>query len=1171
MYIKNMVLDGFKSYGKRVEINGFDKEFNAITGLNGTGKSNILDGICFLLGITNLGHVRAASLQDLIFKNGQAGVTKATVSVTFDNSDRAQSPSGFENMDEITVTRQVIMGGKNKYMINGSIVQNKRVQDLFCSVQLNVNNPHFLIMQGRVTKVLNMKPPEILAMLEEAAGTRMYETKRQSTQKCIERKDAKLNELQGVISEELNPKLQKLRNERQAYLEYQRVARELEHMTNLYQSWLFFSSKKKTVMAQEKLSAYEGKVSKIKENIEGNVAGIAAIMEEVQELSTRNEAEGSNNVQILEERVKEIEKQEAKVSAREKSAKDNIVAEEKHIAQMDKSCKDDKTTMMKKEQYMGETQSMFETLKKNDERDEAAFAHSQKKYMAICNGMEINEAGESESLHQQLMNARQEANTAITEMKTANMELQHCQKELNVKEKQLGTDSSDYNRNKASMNQVSKDLENLETKLNKLNFNEERFTELHESWKELHDGIRVDRQKVFEIESRRPNLRFTYRDPETNFNRSRVHGIICKLFEVVDPKFCTALETVAGSRLYNVVVEDDITSKLLLQKGNLQTRTTFIPLNKIRGEKIDNNTVKFAENLVGKDNIHTALSLIKYDPKLHAAMVYIFGGAFICTDMNVAKKVTFHDKIRKKCVTLDGDVTDPGGVLSGGAMQKGTPLLKIIDEVIKLENNVREKENIFRKVDADYKRLTDVKQSSYNPMMQQLELKQMELENVKRCLQQTSHHILQQEVESLRENIAKLTEKLNVCKETEKRCSAKTKELDGIMRDSHGYKERQLKEAEKEMNAMKAQSEKSRKEWQKREQEYEMLNLEIIELKKSIEATLKQIEEAKENVVRLKDELLEIQKEAAEINAELKENRDDLKKEKNEIALKNKEVQGKLAEKEKLVAKNYKLELDVKQCGHDLEKLQQEYKQAQTNETNIANTMQNIDNKNLQRAQEMQDSEADDLKGKIKSASDKHNKLGRTVNSKAQSMFDQEEKRYTTLMKKYKIVKQDRASLLQILEDLDKKKEEAIQLAYTQVKKDFGSIFGSLLPGSSASLAPPFGKTILQGLEVKVNLGGVWKESLTELSGGQRSLVALSLILSMLLFKPAPLYILDEVDAALDLSHTQNIGNMLKSHFKQSQFIIVSLKDGMFNNANVLFRTQFIDGMSNVVRTVNRR
>ena len=108
----------------------------------------------------------------------------------------------------------------------------------------------------------------------------------------------------------------------------------------------------------------------------------------------------------------------------------------------------------------------------------------------------------------------------------------------------------------------------------------------------------------------------------------------------------------------------------------------------------------------------------------------------------------------------------------------------------------------------------------------------------------------------------------------------------------------------------------------------------------------------------------------------------------------------------------------------------------------------------------------------------------------------------------------------------------------------------------------------MDGLEVKVAFNGEWKESLTELSGGQRSLLALSLILSLLLFKPAPMYILDEVDAALDLSHTQNIGMMLRTHFSNSQFIVVSLKEGMFNNANVIFRTRFVDGVSAVVRTV---
>lgn len=193
-------------------------------------------------------------------------------------------------------------------------------------------------------------------------------------------------------------------------------------------------------------------------------------------------------------------------------------------------------------------------------------------------------------------------------------------------------------------------------------------------------------------------------------------------------------------------------------------------------------------------------------------------------------------------------------------------------------------------------------------------------------------------------------------------------------------------------------------------------------------------------------------------------------------------------------------------------------------------------------------------------------KLCHTINMRAMNMLEKAEEEYNDLMKKRKIVLNDKMKIAQVIAELDEMKKEALKKAWEQVNKDFGSIFSTLLPGTKAKLQPPEGMTVLDGLEVKVAFGDVWKESLSELSGGQRSLVALSLILAMLLFKPAPIYILDEVDAALDLSHTQNIGHMIKNHFKHSQFIVVSLKDGMFNNANTLFKTKFVDGVSTVTR-----
>jgi len=192
------------------------------------------------------------------------------------------------------------------------------------------------------------------------------------------------------------------------------------------------------------------------------------------------------------------------------------------------------------------------------------------------------------------------------------------------------------------------------------------------------------------------------------------------------------------------------------------------------------------------------------------------------------------------------------------------------------------------------------------------------------------------------------------------------------------------------------------------------------------------------------------------------------------------------------------------------------------------------------------------------------------LTKKAVTMFEKAQNEYEDLIKKKNQIEADKAQIENFIKELDKKKNEALQKTWKKVDRDFGSIFSTLLPGAKAKLVPA-GKSFLEGLCVKVAFGDIWKDSLSELSGGQRSLVSLSLVLSLLLFKPAPMYILDEIDSALDLSHTQNIGEMIKTHFTQSQFIVISLKEGMFNNANVLFTVKNVNGASVVTRTETRK
>lgn len=192
------------------------------------------------------------------------------------------------------VARQIVVGGKGKYLINGKNAQYKQVQDLFCSVQLNVNNPNFLIMQGRITKVLNMKPPEILSMIEEAAGTSMYETKKEKSMALIQKKDSKLEELKALIADDIQPKLDKLRKDQQQYQEYQRVCRDVEYLTRIHFSFRYIQSRKAVENSESMIQKLNEVIEKNRETIGTNTTEVAEIEVKIKEIQDLLEAVSCN-------------------------------------------------------------------------------------------------------------------------------------------------------------------------------------------------------------------------------------------------------------------------------------------------------------------------------------------------------------------------------------------------------------------------------------------------------------------------------------------------------------------------------------------------------------------------------------------------------------------------------------------------------------------------------------------------------------------------------------------------------------------------------------------------------------------------------------------------------------------------------------------------------------
>lgn len=1170
MHVKEICLEGFKSYATRTVVSGFDPFFNAITGLNGSGKSNILDSICFVLGITNLQQVRASNLQELVYKQGQAGITKATVSVVFDNSDRSRSPLGYEDCAEITVTRQIVVGGRNKYLINGHLAQPNRVQNLFHSVQLNVNNPHFLIMQGRITKVLNMKPPEILSMLEEAAGTRMYETKKEAALKTLEKKQSKVDEIDKLLDQEILPALEKLRKERMQYMQWANGNAELDRLKRFCIAYEYVQAEKVMADAVQGLEGMKSKITEIDSNVGKMQEEVQEMEKRASELQAEKDANMGGEIKLLTEKVDALSCDLVKESSVLKNQEDILKTEKKICVKIKKNLEELKQSAEEKVAAVSKAEEGASDLKKRAEELSISLEAHEKEYQGVLAGK--SSGNEEKCLEEQLADAKVEVGNAETELKQLQTKINHCEKELKGKKTQLLSKREEAAAVENELNNGKKQVEKLQKALESLSYKEEQMDLLQsdraievEAIQKLKDEIRV-------LSSRLSNIDFTYSDPVKNFNRSKVKGVVAKLIKVKDSSAMTALEVAAGGKLFNIVVDTEDTGKQLLQKGGLRKRVTIIPLNKIQTHPVPPRHQNAAARLVGKGNAEVAISLVGYDEELKSAMEYVFGSTFVCKTVDAAREVAFSREVGIPSVTLEGDIFQPSGLLTGGSRRGGGDLLRQLHALAEAQSKLSIHQKRLSEIDAKINQLIPL-QRKFKDLKAQLELASYDLSLSQSRAEQNEHHKLGELVKKIEQELGEAKSGVEEKKLVYESCLAKVSCLEKSIHDHAGNRESRLKDLENKVKTIKRQMQSSLKdlkghdnererlimEMEAVKQEHASLESQLVSLNKQIDDLASEVDSQTAKVASLKDDAGLAQSELNSARLKIKECDSQI----SSILKEQQRLQNKISEtnleKKKMENEVKRMEMEQKDCSLKVEKLIEKHAWIASEKQLFGRSGTDYDfgSRDPRDARETFEKLQADQSG-----------LEKRVNKKVMSMFEKAEDEYNDLMSKKNIIENDKSKIKKVIEELDEKKKETLKVTWEKVNRDFGSIFSTLLPGTMAKLDPPEGGSFLDGLEVRVAFGSVWKQSLSELSGGQRSLLALSLILALLLFKPAPLYILDEVDAALDLSHTQNIGRMIKSHFPHSQFIVVSLKEGMFNNANVLFRTKFVDGVSTVQRTV---
>lgn len=1171
MYLKEIIIEGFKSYAGRTVIKDFDPSFNAITGLNGSGKSNVLDSICFVLGITNLSQVRASSLQELVYKGGQAGVTKASVTLIFDNYDKERAPVGYEDSNEITVTRQIVIGGRNKYYIDGLTAQPGRVQNLFHSVGLNVNNPHFLIMQGRITKVINMKPLEVLAMIEEAAGTKMYENKKEAALRTIEKKERKVEEINSLLEDKINPSLAKLERERKHYLDWNSNQNELETL-------------KRYLVAHE----YSHAVEVLQRSGESELEERGGVIEaQLGQLNLKHQ-EASVRLDVL---TKEREKQ-----------LDNGVLEEKQnqvdelgkkIVKMRTSWMNQKEALARETEALNNVQQSVEeqkrsarTICKSVREVEAELEPAEDKLREVETELEEAEtalltgasAQGSQSVTgsaiDQLETARWTVSTKQAEIESLKLELKHVETDLSEKSSQLARDRANVRALEAEMKKAEKSISDAKLAVHELDFNADAAKELNTQIEDEKRIVAALTDTIDQLSARLASCDFQYADPYPNFDRRKVNGIVAKLVRVKDPKMTTAIEVTAGGRLYQIVVDTDATANDILKRGRLARRVTILPLNKIRHEVLSHSKIQAAKEI--EPSTELALTLIGYDQEVAHAIEHVFGRTLICPDMDSAKQVTFDRRVRTRSVTLEGDTYDPSGTASGGSSSRqGSSVLIMIGELNDAEAELHQHHGKLEKLEAQACSLNE-RGKSFRQLQSTLQMREEEARLLEKRLGETATGRLLTEVEALKERYnAEIPEALKAAKQVVVTESEKVRELEMTLKDSKTASERALREAEAALEKIRTARVEAASQVQDLKDRHSSLVVDLETTEEEVKRLEKQISDIlKPSINKLQAEVLVLETKVAETRVVFETAEKELEGERERLTSSSKALKGARKEVEDLSEKTESLSLEKA-------KLDSKIREASRGRAGAEKAVFKLEKNHPWIQQEkqsfgMEGGEYEFTREKLKESREKAERLevtqealAKKINKKAMHLFETAKEEYRELMKKKDIIEKDKEKIRRVIAGLDEKKMVALEKTWRKVNMDFGNIFRDLLPGTSARLEPPEGMSAEDGLEIRVAFGDVWKDSLSELSGGQRSLIALSLILAMLRFKPAPMYILDEVDAALDLSHTQNIGRMLRRHFSDSQFIVVSLKEGMFGNANVIFRTKFVDGVSTILRTEN--
>lgn len=1162
MVLKTLEIQGFKSFPDKTALN-FGKGITAVVGPNGSGKSNISDAVRWVLGETSSKSLRGSKMEDVIFGGTSARkpLGFAQVQLTLDNSDASLKDKG----EIVTVSRRYYRSGESEYKIDGENVRARDIRELFMDTGLG-SDGYSMVGQGKIDSIISQKNEDRRELFEEAAGISLFRHKRKDANRRLDQAQENLVRLLDILGE-LESRVEPLRKQ-----------------SEKAQKFITLSDEKKTLeigVWVNKINRFTSELREQEHKIDAANASYDICEKELKDIE--------NEIEEIAQKTVSINTQIEQIRAGSKAYEEEALRKDGEASVLQTTLNHNNETIERLKNDIGDVDNTNLSIDAQIEEKNEFIAKSEKDIELKKQELKevTDEMNNLLSSNEEFSKLTVELNQKITAL---TLKLSDCR----VKCSQALTSAEQIKSRQSvvddSIAQGKKDLEEIEAKKSeseeKLNALQSRIDENNNSMQgyKIKLQTKTDKADKLKAELEKANAEFNQKqqkarmllDLEKNMEGfsgavkavmkqaqskalSGVHGPLSSLI-TVDNEYSVAVEVALGAAMQNIVVGNEADAKRAIYylKNNRVGRATFLPISAIKARNLDEHGLD--DNL---GFVAIASDLVECKAEYKNIISNLLGRVVIVEDMDCAIGIAKRYSNRFKIVTVDGQVINPGGSMTGGSQSRGAGILSRGNMIDELNAQAKELE----------KTCEDIK-TKYKTALEEANFALAELQGAEADLQQAKEEFIraQGEHKLVSEKYDLLSSQLNILVNEKNNSKSRIEEFEKEAKSG----EEKIKEIENEIKLNETELEKTSgnaSEINAKRDEFraksEQINLELVTLAKDNESAKLSVEELNFRKNSQSDRVKTIQDEIAQIedkNKSLLISINEIKAQANDLRVKaeqsNNDVSEQINQRNELEKRTTELRSEEKVKNQDREKLSgsivrlDERKLAMKKEYDELNDM-------LFEQYELTKHEAEALNIQIDDMSEAKRRLHEikvaikglgSINVGAIEEYKEVSERYTFLKEQIGDVEKSKNELLKIIEDLTASMSEKFLSQFNKINEEFKVCFADFFGGGKGELVLEEPDNCLESpIEIRIQPPGKSVQNINLFSGGEKSLAAMALLFSVLKVQPAPFCIYDEVEAALDDVNVERFAKYMRKMTDKTQFISITHRRGTMEEADVLY------------------